>query len=116
MVFRRRHAGCRLVEQQKLRPLRQRDGDFDQPLAAIRQLAHRLAGVGDEFERFQMLERLIDDGAFARRGPPQAVAGAGALADRQIEIFEHGQAAEKLVDLERTGDAAPRARGLRKSA
>ena len=42
MAFRARHAGRRLVEQQEFRPLRQRDRDFDQPLAAIGQFRHRL--------------------------------------------------------------------------
>ena len=61
MVFRRRHAGGRLIEQQQLRPLRQRDGDFDKPLPSVWQLAHRLAGVRYELERLQVVERLVDD-------------------------------------------------------
>jgi hypothetical protein len=42
-----KRAGCRLVEQQELRPLGERDRDFDEPLPALGQFPHQLAGVGD---------------------------------------------------------------------
>ena len=48
MAFRRRHAGGRLVEQQHARLLRERDGDFDQALAAIGQFAHQLERIVGE--------------------------------------------------------------------
>ena len=60
MAFRRRHAGRRLVEQQQFRPLRQRDGDLDQPLPAVGQFAHRLEASCDERERLQVIERFVD--------------------------------------------------------
>ena len=113
MALRGRHAGCRLVEQQQLRPLRQRDGDLDQPLPAIGQFAHRPAGVGDERERLQMIERFLDDRGFAAGRSPETIAGAGSLADGEIDVFQHGEVAKQLVDLEGAGDAAARAGRLR---
>ena len=112
MALRRRHAGGGLVEQQQLRPLRQGDRDLDQTLAAIGQFAHLLQGVVGESQRFQMIERLVDDRAFGAGPAPEMIAGAGALADGQIEILQHGQAAEQLIDLKGAGDAAADARGL----
>ena len=46
---------------------------------------------------------------------PQPVTGAGALADGEIDVFQYGQRAEQLIDLERARDAAPRAGGLRQT-
>ena len=63
-----------------------------------------------------MIERFVDQRGLLRRRAPQPVAGAGALADREIEVFQHGEAAKQLVDLESAGDAATRARGLRQRA
>ena len=113
MVFRGGNAGGGLIEQQQLRPLRQRDGDFDQPLPPVGQLAHRLTGVGHEFERLQVVERFVDDRGFASRGSPETITGAGALADGEIDVFQDGEAAKQLVDLKRAGDAAADAAGLR---
>ena len=47
------------------------------------------------------------------RGSPQVIAGAGAFADRQIDVFQDGEAAKQLIDLKRAGDAAAGAAGLR---
>ena len=112
MAFRRRHAGRRLVEQQHARALRQRDGDLHQPLAAIGQFAHQLERVVGDAQRVEMVERLVDHRALGAGRPPQIVAVAFALADRHGEIFQHGQAAEQLVDLEGAREAAPRPLGL----
>ena len=60
-----------------------------------------------------MIERLVDHRALGAGRPPQMVAGAVALADREIDIFQHREPAEQLIDLEGAGDAAPRALGLR---
>ena len=112
MALRRRHAGGRLVEQQHARLLRERDGDFHQPLAAIGQFAHQLQRIVDQPQRVEMIERLVKNDPAAADRPPHIVGMAVTLADAHADVFQHREPAEQLVDLEGAREAAPRAFGL----
>ena len=112
MALRRRHAGGRLVEQQHARLLRERNGDFHQPLAAIGQFAHQLKRIVDEPQRVEMIERLVKNGPAAADRPPQIVGMAVTFADAHADVFEHRQPAEQLVDLEGAREPAPCPIGL----
>ena len=97
----------------RLRPLRKRNGDLDQPLPAIGQFAHRAGGVGNKRKRLQVIERFLDYGAFASGRTPEAIADAISLGDGKIDIVEDAEITEELVHLEGARDAAAGARRLR---
>jgi hypothetical protein len=59
-----------------------------------------------------MIERFVDHSTLGASGTPQVVAIAVALADGHAKIFKNRQPAKKLVDLESTREAAPRAVSL----
>ena len=100
-----RHAGRRLVEQQHLGLQSERDGQLDQPLAAIGQFRNGLVGDVGELEPRQQLHRLVDHVAARARGRDHVRRGADALGDRHIDVLQHREAAEQPVDLEGAGDA-----------
>ena len=60
-----------------------------------------------------MVERFVDHGAPGTGRPPQIVALAAALTDREADVLQHGKPAEQLIDLESPRDAPPRPPGLR---
>ena len=109
MALRRRHAGGGLVEQQHLRLQRQRDRDLDQPLAAVGQFAHQLERVLGEPQRVRDGRGLLDHRALAPAGRHRLLQAPLALGDRQVDVLQHGEPAKQLIDLERAGEAAPRA-------
>src|SRR5512137_1521047 len=63
-----------------------------------------------------MVERLIDHHPLGAGGTPQVVAIAVTLADCHTKIFEHREAAKKLVDLECAREPAARAIRLAQSS
>ena len=116
VAFGRGHAGRRLVEQQHLGLERERDGDLDQALAAVGQLAHRPPASSSRRSVSSSRCASRDHVGWRRPAPEQGGGDADALGDRHADVLEHGQAAEQLVDLERAGDAALDPLRLRESA
>ena len=62
-----RHAGRRLVEQQHLRPGRERERDLEQPLLAVGELARRPVAARAEPQRLQDRIGLVDRVAIGRQ-------------------------------------------------
>ena len=99
-----RHAGCRLVEQQDLGLQAERDGEFDQALAAVRQLGDAVRRVGRQLQGVEQVHRLFDH-VPARPGRPEHGRGrADPLGDRDVDVFQHREPPEQPVDLERPSD------------
>src|SRR6478752_1190855 len=115
VTFGRRDAGRRLIEQKNARFLRECNGDLDEPLAAIGQLADQLERVVSQPQRVEVNQRLIDHAAPGARRAPEIVAMTVALADCHAEILKHREPTEKLIDLKGAREPAPRAIGLAQS-
>src|SRR5207302_6057483 len=109
----RRHAGRGLVEQQHLRRQTERDGDLNEPLAAIGERADRAQRIVRETERLEQCEGLLDDAVMTAGRADQTAGDAVALGDRERHVFKCCQAAEQRRDLERAGKATLDAHSLR---
>ena len=96
-----RHAGGGFVEQQHLRTRRQREGDLQEPLLAVRKLVRGPVEVGLEAEAREQAFDFSDDFRPAACNPPEISAGAVALRDRERKRLCGRQIGEKLIDLER---------------
>ena len=71
-----RHAGRRLVEQQHLRPGRQRQRDFEKALLAVGQFARRAVANRAELQRGENVVSLVDLVAVGVELPPPDARGA----------------------------------------
>ncbi len=104
------HAGDRLVDQQKLRLLRQQHADFEPLLLPMRQragkpVAHR--GEADD------VEKLADAPPLAvALAPHQRGAGAAVGLERKLDVVGDGVAVEHGRLLKLAADAEPRDLGL----
>ena len=85
---------------------------LDKALSPVRQFANEFERVFGQPQRIEMTQRFVDHLTFGAGGAPQIVAVTVALPDGHAEIFKHGEAAKKLVDLESPCKSAPRAVGL----
>ena len=103
-----RHAGGGLVEQQHAGLTGERQRDLEQPLLAVGERARRLIVDLGQAEAGQQILDLGDDLALAG-GAPEIPAAALALGDGEAERFDRAEVGEKLVDLERAGEAEPHA-------
>ena len=83
-----RHAGGRLVEQQHFRLGRERQRDFQQPLAAVGQFARRLIAAVAEPQLAQDVVRLVDRLAVRGELLPELAGDAAPLGDRERHRFE----------------------------
>ena len=107
--FLRSHAGQRLIEQQQLGPGRQRQGDVELALRAVRQGASGPVENIVEADRPRQGERAVVQCRF-RRAPAQAAeAGTGLRLHGQQQIVEHRVLAEHAGDLEAARQAVPHA-------
>ncbi len=112
-AFARRHPGRRLVEQQDFGRQGQRDGNLDQPLAAVGEHVYRAQCVIFEPQLFEQGMGFLDRPAMMAGRPKQAAADPVPLADRKGHVFENAQAAEQRGDLKCPGETAFDPHGLR---
>src|SRR4051812_2462445 len=105
-AFLARHAGGGLIEQQHLRPGRQRQRDFEKPLLAVGELPRLPRADRTERQLFEHRIGLVDRCAIIRGRPPPGACDLLALADRQGHRLERGQVREQAVDLEGADEAA----------
>ncbi len=107
LTIRLGQTGQRLVQQQDLGVRRQSDGDFQQPLLAMRQVRALFAGTFHQPHDLQQRPGAGVDFLDIMRVAPQAVA-LGALAlNRKADVLEHRQVAEHAEDLERARNTKP---------
>ena len=101
----------RLVEQQKARPCRERHGDLERPLLAVRQSSPRVPPPRPSSPTSARMARAgsRSRGSRARR-PPEAEAVPGVRLDGERDVVERGELGEDARDLKRAGEAPPRAR------
>ena len=88
--------------------MRERNCDFHEPLTPIGQFAHELERIVGQPQGIEVADSLVDHFALRAGRAPQVVAMAVAFADGHAEIFNYGQSAEKLVDLESARETSPR--------
>ena len=101
------HAGGRLVEQQQARVEAERQRDLDDALVAVSELARDVIGEPGQASRLHELLDLLAHLAARGGTKPGARVPAGGGLDAQAEIFEDGEVAEDLGDLEGADDAEP---------
>src|SRR6185312_5862249 len=101
----RGHARGRLVHQQELRLVGERDGKFDALDVAVSEFAARAVGRATHADLLEQIERTL---AIARSGRlPQAVGLTGVRDQCHLHILDHRHRGEGRRDLERAADAAP---------
>src|SRR5882724_4011852 len=115
MRLERRHARCRLVEEQHLGFQAERDRDLDQTLLPVGQVEDALSRVFREPEGREQLQAFAAHVGVRARRAQHLRRHALALGYRQRDVVEHREAAEKRVDLERPAEAALHALGLAQS-
>ena len=108
--FRRIHAGGRLVEQQELRPRRQRADDLQPPLRAVGERAGLQVRQVLHFEDGEQLKRplmraLLGPPVRGQTGERAAQAVAHGVVQPHLHIVLHAQPLEQADVLERAGDA-----------
>ena len=108
LVF--RHAGGGLVEQQHLRPRRERQRDLEQPLLAIGQGACRARRDLGEAQLAEDREGFVDGTPVRGEAAPELSRDAIAFADRQRHGLDRRQIREQRVDLEGARQPVPDAR------
>ena len=102
--------GQRLVQQQQLGVGGQRDGDFQQPLLAVRQVGARLGGAILQPDRGQQRPGAALTSSSAIGVAPQAACMPAVRLHRDAHVLERGQVAEHAEDLERAAEAEADAR------
>src|SRR5262249_11940020 len=95
----------RLVEQQQLRPQRQRQRDLEQPLLAIVELFGRHQRIVREAEFCKQCARLLDQACLPCHRAERDAAPALAFGQRDDERRERVERLEQRVDLERARNA-----------
>src|ERR1700736_291494 len=105
-----------LVEQQHLRPGRERQRNFQQTLLAIGKVACLDAGIALETQSGEDLPRLVDLRRCRRRRAPPYRSGTGALAARQRDRLQHRQSGKQRIDLKGARHATLDALMLRQAA
>src|SRR6185437_8394698 len=88
------------------RPRRQRQRDFQQPLAAIRQFTRRLIAVIAKPELPEDSVGLLDGLVMGRKILPETAGEAAPLLDRQRYRFERAEMGKQRIDLERARQPA----------
>ena len=91
----------------------ERDGNLDQPLAAVGEHVYRAQCFIFEPQLFEQGMGFLDRRAMMAGRAEQAAADPLPLADRQGHVFEDAEAAEQRGDLECADEAALDPRGLR---
>src|SRR5207248_9138200 len=92
------------------RARRQREGDLEEPLLAVGELARRAVLDRREPELGEEAVRLLDRRAERRQGAPPVVRVALALEHSDRHRLERRQAGEERVDLEGAREARAHAR------
>ena len=101
------HAGRRLVEQQHARPAGDGDGDFQQPLLAVRQHRGALVDHVGEVEALEDFDHFGNEVRPAADDAPPVEALAAPLGHRQPDGLQRRQVVEQLIDLEGAHDPQP---------
>src|SRR5882672_9351143 len=113
--FQRRHARGRFIEEQHPRLQAQGDRDLDQALLAVGQVENALSGISGEPESREQLQAFVTNVGVRARCAQHLRGHATALGHCERDVVEHGETAEKRVDLERPTQPALDAIGLTQS-
>src|ERR1700693_1090999 len=115
-AFRGRNTRGRLVEQQHLRPRRERERNLQQTLLAVGKIARLDTRVALETQSGENLSRFLNLCCCRRRGTPPDRSGTAALAAGERHRLQRGQPGKKRIDLEGARHASLDAFVLRHAA